>query len=73
MPADRLTRTPGPQPDIGIVPLGPGAFFRAHGAIYVAEAVAGTGGDSSILGVSLRNPEIRDALAPQGGVHTALE
>lgn len=74
MPADpRLTRTPGPRPGIGIVHLGLGAFFRAHGAIYVAEAMAQSGGDWGILGVSLRNPDIRDALAPQGGTYTALE
>ncbi len=69
----RLTRTPGPLPGIGIVHLGLGAFFRAHGAIYVADAMAASGGDWGILGVSLRNPGIRDALAPQGGMYTALE
>lgn len=75
MPADppRLTRAPGLLPGIGIVHLGLGAFFRAHGAIYVEKAMAVSGGDWGILGVSLRNPGIRDALDPQGGTYTALE
>jgi fructuronate reductase len=75
LPADlpRLTRAAGPLPGIGIVHLGLGAFFRAHGALYVEEAMAASGGDWGILGVSLRNPDIRDALAPQGGCYTALE
>jgi fructuronate reductase len=80
LPADplpRLART-GPPPRTGIVHLGLGAFFRAHGAVYVAEAMALSGGgpsarDWGILGVSLQRPDMRDALAPQGGVYTALE
>lgn len=75
MPGDlpRLCRAAGPLPGIGIVHLGLGAFFRAHGAIYVEEAMAASGGDWGILGVSLRSPAIRDALSPQGGIYTALE
>jgi fructuronate reductase len=68
----RLTRPDGPLPGIGIVHLGLGAFFRAHGAIYVEEAMAKAGGDWGIIGVSLRNPDIRNALAPQGGLYTAV-
>ncbi len=75
MPADlpRLTRRPGPRPGVGIVHLGLGAFFRAHGAIYIAEAMAASGGDWGILGVSLVNPTQRDLLAPQGFDYTACE
>lgn len=75
LPADppRLRRAPGAFPGIGIVHLGLGAFFRAHGAVYVEEAMAASGGDWGILGVSLRNPDMRDALVPQGGCYTALE
>ena len=58
---------------IGIVHLGLGAFFRAHGAIYIAEAMEASGGDWNILGVSLQSPKIRDALAPQDYVYTAVE
>ena len=46
--------------------LGLGAFFRAHGAIYVAEAMAKSGGDWGIVGVSLQSPGTRDKLKPQG-------
>ncbi|WP_145108157.1 mannitol dehydrogenase family protein [Cereibacter sediminicola] len=59
--------------EIGIVHLGLGAFFRAHGAIYVEEAVKASGGDWSILGVSLQSPTMRDALAPQGFAYHAVE
>ncbi|MEJ2003059.1 MAG: mannitol dehydrogenase family protein, partial [Maritimibacter sp.] len=68
LPADRLTRQ-SPAPDHGIVHLGLGAFFRAHGAIYTEEAMATSGGAWGITGVSLRRPDIRDALAPQGGCY----
>jgi len=75
LPADPLPRLArsGPAPRTGIVHLGLGAFFRAHGAVYVAEAMARSGGDWGILGVSLQRPDMRDALAPQGGTYTALE
>ncbi len=75
MPADppRLRRAPGPRPGAGIVHLGLGAFFRAHGAIYVAEAMAKSGGDWGIIGVSLVRPDQRDALAPQDFAYTAVE
>ena len=72
LPAERLTRS-RPAPGVGIVHLGLGAFFRAHGAIYIAEAVAASGGDWGIVGVSLRSPGMRDALAPQGFAYTAVE
>jgi fructuronate reductase len=75
LPADSapaLRRT-APAPAVGIVHLGLGAFFRAHGAIYVEEAMAHSGGAWGILGVSLQRPDIRDALTPQDGLYTALE
>ena len=63
---DRLFREPTTA--TGIVHLGLGAFFRAHGAIYVAEA-----GGWGITGVSLQSPGTRDRLKPQGWAYTALE
>jgi fructuronate reductase len=69
----RLTRPAGTRPGIGIVHLGLGAFFRAHGALYVAEAMAASGGDWGIVGVSLVRPDQRDRLAPQGCAYTAVE
>ncbi|MDZ4136050.1 MAG: mannitol dehydrogenase family protein, partial [Paracoccaceae bacterium] len=64
---------PADKPGIGIVHMGLGAFFRAHGAVYIAEAMAASGGDWGIVGVSLQSPRIRDALAPQGFAYTAVE
>lgn len=68
----RLTRT-DPAPAPGIVHLGIGAFFRAHGAIYIQEAMAASGGDWGITGVSLRSPGTRDRLVPQDGLYHAVE
>lgn len=72
MPADRLTRSTAKRPGVGIVHLGLGAFYRAFGAIYVAEAMAAKGGDWGIIGVSLKSPTTRDALAPQDCAYTSV-
>lgn len=72
MPANRLTRSSAPRPGVGIVHLGLGAFYRAFGAIYVAEAMAAKGGDWGIIGVSLKSPGTRDALAPQDWAYTSV-
>lgn len=69
----RLTRSDAQKPAVGIVHLGLGAFYRAHAAIYVAEAMAKSGGDWGITGVSLKSPGQRDKLAPQDCVYTAVE
>lgn len=55
----------------GIVHLGVGAFQRAHMAAATDAAIA-AGGDLrwGIVGVSLRSPETRDALAIQQGLYT---
>ncbi|MDG1115951.1 MAG: mannitol dehydrogenase family protein, partial [Flavimaricola sp.] len=66
MPADRLTRSDAARPGVVIVHLGLGAFFRGFGAVYVADAMAASGGDWGIVGVSLKSAATRDALAPQG-------
>lgn len=68
-----MQRSNKARPGVGIVHLGLGAFFRAHGAIYVAEAMAASGGNWGIRAASLQSPAIRDALAPQGFAYTALE
>lgn len=73
MPANpRLTRSNAPRPKVGIVHLGPGAFFRAFNAPFTSEAVAKSGGDWGILTVSLRSPDIRDKLKPQGCAYTSV-
>jgi len=73
LPADPLlTRSDAPHPKVGIVHLGPGAFFRAFGAIYTAEAMQTQGGNWGIRAVSLRSADIRDKLTPQGCAYTAV-
>ena len=57
----------------GIVHLGAGAFMRAHLAAYTDAALAASGGDWRILGVSLRGTDVADALNPQNGLYTLLE
>ncbi|WP_415233952.1 mannitol dehydrogenase family protein [Pseudorhodobacter sp.] len=72
LPANHLTCRFAPRPGVGIVHLGLGAFYRAFGAIYVAEAMAARGGDWGIVGVSLKSPGTRDALAAQGWAYTSV-
>jgi len=75
LPADRprLRRPDVPRAGTGIVHLGLGAFYRAHGAIYFAEAMEKSGGDWGIIGVSLVRPDQRDLLKPQDYAYTAVE
>lgn len=56
----------------GIVHLGLGAFARAHLAAINDDALelAGAAHDWGITGVSLRHPDVRDALAPQQGLYS---
>lgn len=58
---------------IGIVHFGIGAFHRAHQAVYTDDAMAAGDRDWSISGVSLRSPEVRDALQPQDGLYSVTE
>lgn len=75
MPADypRLARKSPITEKAGIVHLGLGAFFRAHGAVYIQEAVEKSGGEWGIIGVSLQSSGMHDKLAPQEFVYTAQE
>lgn len=65
---DRARLTPG------IVHLGLGAFARAHLAVATETAIAADPAQPDlrwgIVGVSLRQPDTRDALAPQDGLYT---
>lgn len=56
----------------GIVHLGVGAFHKAHQAVYTDAAMARSGGDWMIEGVSLRSADVADALNPQDGLYTLL-
>lgn len=57
---------------IGIVHFGPGAFHRAHQAVYTDAALEIDGGDWRILGVSLQSTETVDALNDQDGQYSLL-
>ena len=62
-----------PKYRAGIVHLGLGAFSRAHIALYTEDAVRNSGGDWGVIGVSLRSPNVRDALVNQQFVYTAAQ
>lgn len=72
MPAKRLKPSSRQRPATGIVHLGLGAFFRAFGCVYVADAMQASGGDWGIVGVSLRSPATRDALRGQDWAYTSV-
>ncbi len=57
----------------GIVHLGVGAFYKAHGAAYTDTALAEAGGDWRVVGVSLRGTAAADALNSQTGLYTLVE
>ncbi|WP_295314340.1 mannitol dehydrogenase family protein, partial [Roseobacter sp.] len=56
----------------GIVHFGPGAFHRAHQAVCTDAALAASGGDWRILGVSLQSTAVADALRDQDGRYTLV-
>jgi len=53
----------------GVVHLGPGAFHRAHQAVYADTALEHCE-QLAICAVSLRSARVRDALLPQDGLYT---
>jgi len=55
---------------IGIVHLGPGAFHRAHQAVYTEDAMNLAGGDWGICGVSLRSATAQQILSKQDYLYT---
>jgi fructuronate reductase len=54
----------------GIVHLGLGAFHRAHQAVYTDTVLAAGDTRWGIVGISLRQPDTRDALVPQDNLYT---
>lgn len=72
LPETRLKYAGGPRPKTGIVHLGLGAFYRAFGCVYVADAMAASGGDWGIVGVSLRSADVRDRLRGQDWCYTSV-
>ncbi|WP_337841388.1 mannitol dehydrogenase family protein [Rheinheimera sp.] len=65
LPAYLQNKTPG----IGLVHLGPGAFFRGHQAWYSHRALLLAGGDWRICAVSMRSSDVAAALQPQDGLY----
>jgi fructuronate reductase len=57
---------------VGVVHFGPGAFHRAHQACYFDDMLAHDP-RFAICAVSLRTPDVRDALQPQDGLYTVME
>tara|TARA_B100000809_G_scaffold19840_1_gene17440 strand:+ start:6210 stop:7709 length:1500 start_codon:yes stop_codon:yes gene_type:complete len=56
--------------EIGIVHLGPGAFHRAHQAVYTENAMNLSGGNWGICGVSLRSAIAQEVLQQQDYLYT---
>ena len=71
-PADLPGYSPA-EHTVGIVHLGVGAFFRAHQAAMTDDALAQSGGNWRIAGVSLRSRKNADTLNAQHGLYTLLE
>src|SRR5262245_45510414 len=57
---------------IGMVPIGPGAFHRAHQAYYV-DTLLHTDKRWAISALSLKSGGLRDALKDQEGLYTLVE
>ncbi|MDA2811892.1 mannitol dehydrogenase family protein [Nocardiopsis sp. RSe5-2] len=58
----------------GIVHLGVGAFFRAHGAVMTEDAMLAAGeADWGVCAVTGRSPRVWEQLAPQDGLFTVSE
>ena len=58
---------------VGIVHIGIGAFHRGHQAVFTDDALAKSGGNWRITGVSLRSPAVKEQLNPQDGLFTLIE
>ena len=56
---------------IGVVHLGPGAFHRAHQAVYLDDLLA-IDPHWAVCAVSLHSSGVRDALRPQDGLYTLV-
>ncbi|MEO3749978.1 mannitol dehydrogenase family protein [Streptomyces sp. B6B3] len=66
-------RVPLDERRVGIVHLGPGAFHRAHQAVYTEDAMAAAGDPGwGVCGITQRGRDVVARLAPQDGLYTAL-
>ncbi|KAG8465805.1 hypothetical protein KFE25_005375 [Diacronema lutheri] len=61
----------------GIVHLGLGAFFRAHGLVYTHRALSHAPADEAakwgVVGVSMRSATMAEMIGPQDGLYTVHE
>jgi len=71
-PEVRLPRYDRAATTIGVVHFGPGAFHRAHQAAYFDRLLAADP-RWAICAVSLRTPDVAEALRPQDGLYTLVE
>jgi fructuronate reductase len=69
LPASVAYNTSYSSAEIGIVHLGPGAFHRAHQAVFTDNAME-YGGNWGICAVSMRSTGVRDELAEQDNLYT---
>jgi fructuronate reductase len=71
LPIHARPRVDPRQLPIGIVHLGPGAFHRAHQAIFTEDAIAASGDLRwGICGVSQTSPRVLEALVAQDGLYS---
>ncbi|MUL41704.1 mannitol dehydrogenase family protein [Streptomonospora sp. PA3] len=73
LPAEPVEGLPPPGTGTGIVHLGPGAFHRAHQAVYTQRAMAAEPGDWGICAVAARGRSVVDALREQDHLYTVTE
>ena len=69
LPTSVAHNTSSSSAEIGIVHLGPGAFHRAHQAVFTDNAME-LGGNWGICAVSMRSTGVRDELAEQDNLYT---
>ena len=58
---------------VRMVHLGPGAFHRAHQAVYTEDAVAASGDEWGICGITQRSADVVGQLGPQDGLYSLSE
>lgn len=62
-----------PRLETGIIHLGPGAFHRAHQAVYTDDVIISGDLRWGTIGASLRAADTRDALLPQDWLYCVAE
>ena len=73
LPEEVVDELPPPETGTGIVHLGPGAFHRAHQAVYTQWAMAVEPGDWGICAAAARGRTVVDALRAQDHLYTVTE